>query len=116
METFKRLLLSVGATTFVDYYEVFEANRFSASCEEIKEALRAKGSWTEGSVSTKASYGKRIFRMNMETDALKYIVCGAARVDGRVKEKAGGILRAKGIDAIDLLLEQLIKINAETSL
>jgi hypothetical protein len=107
METFKRLLLSVGATTFVEYYEVFEANHFGSSCEEIKEALRAKGIWAESSVSTKASCGKRIFKMNMETDALKYIVCEAARVDGRVKEKASGILRAKGIDAIDLLLEQL---------
>jgi hypothetical protein len=58
----------------MEYYEVFEAKRFGDSCEEIKEALRAKGIWTKGSVSTKASCGKRIFKINKETDAIDLLL------------------------------------------
>jgi hypothetical protein len=102
----KRLLLSVGITTFVEYYEVFEANRSGDSCEEIKKALRAKGIWKEGSIATKASCGKRIFKMNMETDAIEYIVCEAAnRVEKSVLKKACRIFLAD--EEIDLILKEL---------
>jgi hypothetical protein len=107
MEKFKRLLLSVGAKTFVTYYDVFEANKSSDSREEIEDALRKQGIWKERSVSTKARSGKRIFEMNKETDALEYIACEAKRVDDKVKGKAKEILKSKGIGELELILKHL---------
>jgi hypothetical protein len=107
METFRKLLLSVGVKTFVEYYNVFEANKSGDSCEEIKESLRKKGVWKESSIATKASCGKRIFEMEKEIDALEYIVFTAKRVNDNVKEKATEILNDKDIDLFPLIINLL---------
>jgi hypothetical protein len=107
METFKNLLLSVGMKRFVEYYEVFNAIKFSDSSEEITKALRKKVVWKESSIATKANFGQSIFGMNRETDVFEYIVCGAEKVDDSVKEKAWKILNDKGIGVIDVILKSL---------
>ncbi|MDR1896989.1 MAG: hypothetical protein LBR10_09400 [Prevotellaceae bacterium] len=94
MEDFKRILQSVGIETFVKYFNVFKENQNESSNELIYEAFKANNEkWTQKVYCSKASKGKRIFRLELEIDALDYIVNQATHVDDHTRKRAAELLK-----------------------
>jgi uncharacterized protein YicC (UPF0701 family) len=92
-QQYRELLESVGVETFVKYYNVFKANRDERSNEFIKEAFKkGQEKWIKNAINTKASCGKKIFRISKESDALAYIV-NEAKVSHFIKEEALKLLQ-----------------------
>jgi hypothetical protein len=85
----RRRLQSVGKTTFVKYFDVFEANSMTTDNSSIlNEFCKNKETWCEKSCATKASAGKAIFRQGLELDALKDIACNSVKVPEEIVTKA----------------------------
>ncbi len=98
-ELYRSLLQSVGIETFVEYYNVFKANKKSRSNESIKEAFKKdKKEWKENAINdkascgTKASKGKKIFQLGEEKEALLYIINEARKIDDSTRKTAKKIL------------------------
>ena len=81
-----RLLTSVGKETFVKYYEVFRANMDIHSNAEIIEAFKEE-KWNKNSINSKATAGKKIFRLGLDKEALDMVINGS-RVSDEVIEQA----------------------------
>ncbi|MDR1895543.1 MAG: hypothetical protein LBR10_01980 [Prevotellaceae bacterium] len=106
MEDFKRKLQSVGIETFVKYFNVFKENQNESSNEPIFEEFNAKNEeWAKSSYCSKASGGKKIFRLKMEIETLDYIANHATHVDGHTKKLAAELLKEE-IRLKRLLLEE----------
>jgi hypothetical protein len=60
-----------GSATFVKYFTLYEKNKTPA---EIKEEMRKNDSFSENTMKSKISYGRRIFKENLEKKALESIL------------------------------------------
>ena len=66
-------LESVGKTTLVKYFDLFNDYKNFRSNSDIKEAFKEE-KWLEDSINTKASVGKNIFYKGLEWNALELII------------------------------------------
>ena len=103
-EKMNRLLLSVGAQTFVKYFYDFAKNMEIRSNKLIKEAFEKGGEeWSKKSFNSKASCGKSLFTNHLQWMALEYIVNEANNgVDSDTKAEAKKILISYYDSLIDL--------------
>lgn len=87
-QTFKRFLDTVGIETFINYFEYFQKETENPKLFEIFELNEE--SWNKNAFAIKASSGKRLFRLGLEVDALKYIANEAnpKRIGFDIQEKA----------------------------
>lgn len=95
LEKAKTQLRRIGITSFIRYYEVFEEYHIESDNTAIFEAFnKYKEPWNTNSYNTKASTGKRIFRNNLESVALEYVVKSANtnRLSREIIEKANYLM------------------------
>ena len=85
------MIRTVGMSTFVKYYDTLE----KASINDIVNILEKNEKYTVNTRSTKALTGKRIFRNNLQRQALG-IISSANNVDENIKKKAIEIIKMKG--------------------
>jgi hypothetical protein len=83
----KRLLASIGMSTFVQYYDQFRDSNISD--QDMLERLPQD--YTLKARRTRVSKARRIFRERLELEALNAIL-GANRVDEETRKKATEIL------------------------
>ena len=89
------LLRTLGKRDFVSCYYIFR-QASEGKIGNITEAIMdCSGAKKDSSRRTKASVGVRLFRLGLQTEALKSIVT-AEKVDDAVKEKALEILKEEG--------------------
>lgn len=101
MEEYIELLQKVGLTTFVVYYNVYKTHYNQRSNLEILAAFQENEElFNQDSAATKASKGKKIFRINKNIDALYYIANEAQQISFDVKHRAGRILEAENTNQI----------------
>lgn len=86
------LLRSIGKSTFINCYHVFKAKYL----EEIKrpileEMYNLGGAKSDGSARTKASIGLKIFKLDLNIEALESII-KSEKVEKSIIEKAKTIL------------------------
>jgi hypothetical protein len=107
MDNFRRKLQSVGIETFIKYFNVFKENKNEISNELIYEAFNANSEeWAKSSYCSKASGGKKMFRLEMEIEALVYIANQATHVvDSHTKKRAAELLKEE-IRLTESLLEE----------
>ena len=116
MEKIKDIFKHLSIRNFIEYYDVFERYKDSYSNEKIIEAFRLKPeSWTEKACSSRASKGKDIFKLNMELEALRYVMNSAnsKKISIDIKEKAYQIYFARQDIPNSLLQVQSDKSLAE---
>ena len=91
-KSYKRYLDTVGIDTFIKYFEYFKHDTENQKMFEIFE--HNNESWNKNAYSVKSSSGKRIFRLGIEVEALKYIANDANpnKIGIEVKEQAVRIL------------------------
>jgi hypothetical protein len=77
------LIKTIGMKTFIKYYDKFKNN----SLQEIKNYMKLHENYGLNSIRTKASTGKKIFRENMEKQALE-IISKSERVEYPTKKEA----------------------------
>ena len=86
------LLRSIGKTTFINCYHIFKAKYLDQIKRPILEEMYSLGgAKSDGSARTKASVGLRIFKSNLNIEALNSIV-KSEKVEQAVIEKAKKIL------------------------
>lgn len=92
-QIFKRFLDTVGIETFINYFEYFQQETDNPILFEIFELN--KENWNRIAYATKAYSGKRLFRLGLEVDALKYIANEANpnRIGVEIQDKARMFLR-----------------------
>ena len=88
----EEILTSVGKTTFIKYFEVFESNAFDKSNNEIIHAFQHE-KWETASENNKASQGKNIFKENLVKEALQNII--DSKINNIYTEKAKNILHQR---------------------
>jgi hypothetical protein len=81
----EKMIKTIGMATFVKYYEYFSSDNYSVG--EIKQKMKTDEKYTENSRNTKASMGKRIFKENLEQEALK-LIAQSDNVDNETKGDA----------------------------
>ena len=79
------LLNSIGKSTFVKYYDKFFLEQYSV--QNIIQIMNLLENYTNNSLNTKASIGKRIFREHLEQEAL-IAITHAERVDEVTRNEA----------------------------
>ena len=82
------LIRTIGMKTFVDYYDKLKNN----SVNEIIDYMKLHENYAINSIRTKASTGKRIFRENLNLNALE-IISKSDRVDNKTREGALKLLK-----------------------
>lgn len=88
------MLRSVGKRAFVNCYKYFEGVYRGELTDINNEMKRCSGAKTDNSVRTKVSVGIRIFREDLQIDALKNIL-EAGKVDNETKKKARALLEKR---------------------
>jgi len=83
----EELLRTMEMKTFVKYYDKFK----NVSSHEIKQCMESDENYTKNSIDTKVSAGKRIFKENLNIQALD-IISNSNRVDDKAREDALKIL------------------------
>jgi len=81
----EELLNSIGKSTFVKYYDKFFLEQYSV--QDIIQIMDLLENYTDNSLNTKASAGKRIFREHLEQEAL-IAITHAEKVDEVTKSEA----------------------------
>jgi len=84
------LIKTIGMKTFVEYYDNFKNN----SLQEITHYMNLHENYAPNSIRTKVSVGKKIFKENMEIQALE-IISKSERVEEQIREKALKLLNKK---------------------
>lgn len=83
------LLTSVGAETFIKYYKVYEAQKFSTKNNLIRSAFAESGEiWASTSTNTKASAGKMIFVKGYEQEVLYKIIHESTKLNQSIIDTA----------------------------
>ncbi len=101
MERIKKIFKSISIENFVNYYDTFDKYRDSKSNQEIIDAFKSNGEeWTDKSCSSRAQKGKKIFRDDLQLDALRYIINSANKVPQNIRLKAQEIYSSN--QALDL--------------
>jgi len=102
-QSYKRYLDTVGIDTFIKYFEYFKLDTENPKLFEIFE--QNNEDWNKNAYAVKASSGKRIFRLGIEVEALKYIANDANpnKIGFEVKKQALRILN--DIDKLNILQE-----------
>ena len=77
------LLKKIGMKTFVEYYNELK----NVSSQEVKQCMELRDNFTNHSRDTKVSTGKKIFRENLNIQALE-IISKSNRVDEKTKKDA----------------------------
>jgi len=116
MDNIKDKFKHLSIRNFIDYYDVFEKYKDSNSNEKIIEAFRLKPeSWTKKACSSRASKGKAIFKLNIELEALRYVIniANSNKISIDIKEKAYQIYSERQNLPNSLLQEQNDKYLAE---
>jgi hypothetical protein len=91
----RKKLDRVGFITFVEYFELFEANWTRLRNDVIINEFKRRGEpWGWNSHRTKSSAGKWFFRFNVHLEALK-IVAGTKRLPQRIRRRARQLLRER---------------------
>ena len=80
-----RILNSIGKATFVKYFDNFR------NLDRDKCIMLFEENYTDNAKSTRTGHAKRIFRENMELEALRLIIA-SDRVDETTRRKAKEIL------------------------
>lgn len=92
-ELYKRHLDTVGIDTFIKYFDYF---RYGTNTQKLFEAFElSKENWNKNSYSVKASSGKRIFKLGLEVESLRYIAFEANpnRIGFETQQKAMLLLK-----------------------
>lgn len=67
-----KMLKSVGKGTFIKYFDYFKKDIDNEQLFEIFDSNNE--TWNDNAKRTKASEGKRIFKFNLEINALKLVI------------------------------------------
>ena len=84
------LIKAIGMKTFIEYYDNFKND----SPQEITHYINLHENYALNSIRTKVSGGKKIFKENMEMQALE-IISKSERVEEQIREKALILLNKK---------------------
>lgn len=84
-KSLKRTLNSVGKSCFVKYYDDFKDTNISK--EALIETISSNEDYDEGATLTRVNSARRIFKYDMENEALNLII-NSKRIDFNVKQKA----------------------------
>jgi hypothetical protein len=82
-ESLEDLIKTIGMKTFVQYYDKLKNDLPT----DIKQHMKLHKKYANNSINTKVSTGKRIFRENMEKQALE-IISRSERVEEQIREGA----------------------------
>lgn len=89
MDRIKKIFQSISIANFVNYYDTFDKYKDSKSNQEIIEEFKRKGEdWTDKSCTSRAQKGKKIFKEDLQLDALRYIINSANKVPQEIRQKA----------------------------
>jgi hypothetical protein len=70
-----RYLRTVGVSTFIKYFDLFQEHRNNPSNQDILDVFeKNKERWNWNSRAIKASQGKTIFKKGLEQKALSYVI------------------------------------------
>jgi hypothetical protein len=96
MDRIKKIFQSISIENFVNYYNTFDKYKDSKSNQEIIEEFKIKGEdWTDKSCTSRAQKGKKIFKEDLQLDALRYIINSANKVQKEIRQKAQEIYSLK---------------------
>ena len=87
----KILFEHLSIEAFVKYYKIFQKYSNSRSNKEIYIEFDSNcENWTKKSYTSRASKGKKIFRLNLEIDALLYIIneSNEKKISKTIKDEA----------------------------
>jgi hypothetical protein len=90
------MLNTIGMGTFVEYYPYFD--NYERSNTEIRALMVKRDGYAESSAQTKVSTGRRIFRENCASEALRIII-NSKKIDDSLRNKALALLMPPKIDA-----------------
>ena len=80
----------VGMETFVDYYPLFKNTSYTD--QEIKDTMRSEHpEWTDNTINTKVSVGRKIIKEGKGEEALERIL-QSKKTEAEMREKASSLL------------------------
>lgn len=89
MDRIKKIFQSISIENFVNYYDTFKKFKDSKSNHEIIDEFKRSGEeWTDKSCASRAQKGKKIFKEDLQLDALRYIINSANKVSEEIRLKA----------------------------
>jgi hypothetical protein len=88
MTVLETYLQRAGSETLVKYFALYEKNKTPT---EIKEEMRKNDNFSENTMKSKISYGRRIFKERLEKKALEAII-KTARLEKTTISKAAKLL------------------------